>query len=776
MNGGLKRRIPEDANPESPFKLRKTIDKLTKENAQLKKKLQATRMKNIRLKRKVKSLEGVVEELKRRNLVSDECASILENTYAGVPKEIMKRIVLQKKKKNPGAYPSELRSFALTLKYYSSKAYRFVRKSFNLGLPSPSVIRSWYSKIEGDPGFTKATFSALAAKVCASRRSGGNVICSLMLDEMSIKKHVEWNGKEFNGFVDIGTGVKDDSLPAASNALVFMVVSVNSNWKAPCGYFFIDGMKGKEKASLVTTCLEKLHDAGVEVISLTCDGPSPHYAMLKELGANLSLQQLIPYFQHPSDPSKYIYVFLDVCHMLKLVRNNWAILGVIYDGDGKEIKWEYLVKLHELQESEGVHMANKLRSAHINWHQQKMKVNLAAQSLSSSVADALDYCSDQLEMDAFSHCQATTKFIRTFDHLFDVLNSRNPLSKNFKAPLRPSNYSHIEKFLDQSYNYISRLKNDEGILIAESGKKTGFLGFLIAIKSIKGLYEKLVISPKPLLKYILTYKFSQDHLELFFAAVRSAGGSNNNPTTSQFTSAYKKLLMRHMIEGGDGNCKAQDDTKILNNIEDQYNVNSVQTSLIDMQNIRRYDLEPREVPQASDHDYCDIPNIVMVTEYKEAVISYIAGFVAKKAVNKIACPSCVDALTTNNLTAFVTWKSNGGLTIPSQSLIRVCTETEKCIMRMINATGGRLPVCSNLHGAIATVVLAQCIDANVFKSLESHMYDTTATNNHIARIIKTCAQIYTNIRMKHQGKRFTDNITGKKVRKQLSKLILFKNQ
>ena len=176
--------------------------------------------------------------------------------------------------------------------------------------------------------------------------------------------------------------------------------------------------------------------------------------MLKELGANLSLQQLIPYFRHPSDPSKYIYVFLDVCHMLKLVRNNWAILGVIYDGDGKEIKWEYLVKLHELQESEGVHMANKLRSAHINWHQQKMKVNLAAQSLSSSVADALDYCFDQLEMDAFSHCQATTKLIRTFDHLFDVLNSRNLLSKNFKAPLRPSNYSHIEKFLDQSYNYI----------------------------------------------------------------------------------------------------------------------------------------------------------------------------------------------------------------------------------------------------------------------------------------------------------------------------------
>ena len=35
------------------------------------------------------------------------------------------------------------------------------------------------------------------------------------------------------------------------------------------------------------------------------------------------------------------------------------------------------------------------------------------------------------------------------------------------------------------------------------------------------------------------YKMSQDHLELFFGAVRAAGGWNNNPTALQFRSAYK---------------------------------------------------------------------------------------------------------------------------------------------------------------------------------------------------------------------------------------------
>lgn len=40
---------------------------------------------------------------------------------------------------NRSKYPPELRSFAITLHFYSPKAYNFVRKKFNLALPHPSV-------------------------------------------------------------------------------------------------------------------------------------------------------------------------------------------------------------------------------------------------------------------------------------------------------------------------------------------------------------------------------------------------------------------------------------------------------------------------------------------------------------------------------------------------------------------------------------------------------------------------------------------------------------
>ena len=167
----------------SPRKLRKKVDDLTDQVASLKRKLHTSQKKNNRLKKKVSSLTSVVSELKKENLVTSDCAGILERTFSGVLKEFMKRLVTQKKKKNPGAYPKELRAFAMTLKFYA-KAYKYVRKSFDLGLPHPSVVSSWYNVMDGEPGFTEEALTALKAKVLAGNRDGQEVVCAVMLDEM----------------------------------------------------------------------------------------------------------------------------------------------------------------------------------------------------------------------------------------------------------------------------------------------------------------------------------------------------------------------------------------------------------------------------------------------------------------------------------------------------------------------------------------------------------------------------------------------------------------
>jgi hypothetical protein len=115
--------------------------------------------------------------------------------------------------------------------------------------------------------------------------------------------------------------IVDDSAPIAKDALVFMVVGVNETWKVPVGYFFVDGLSGKERANLIKVCIKKLHDVGIDIISLICDGPLCHFAMLHALGAQLKLHNIRPYFLNPLDKNKKIYVFLDIYHMRKLIRN-----------------------------------------------------------------------------------------------------------------------------------------------------------------------------------------------------------------------------------------------------------------------------------------------------------------------------------------------------------------------------------------------------------------------------------------------------------------------
>ena len=193
-----------------------------------------------------------------------------------------------------------------------------------------------------------------------------------MIDEMAIRTHAEWDGQKYRGFIDLGTGVDDnDSLPLAKDALVFMVVAVNSTWKVPCAYFLVNGLHGIERANLIKMCLRKLLEVGVKVISLTCDSPSCHSSMLSELGLNLNPYNLKTNFPHPHNSGANVYALLDVCHMLKLVRNTLSDGGILQDKDGNKIYLHYLVELYKLQTTEGLRLANKLKKAHIEWRQQK---------------------------------------------------------------------------------------------------------------------------------------------------------------------------------------------------------------------------------------------------------------------------------------------------------------------------------------------------------------------------------------------------------------------
>ena len=60
--------------------------------------------------------------------------------------------------------------------------------------------------------------------------------------------------------------------------------------------------------------------------------------------------------------------------MVKLARNALCDIGIIIDSDGNQIKWCYIKSLHEIQELEGLKLANKFSKKHIEFHRHKMNV------------------------------------------------------------------------------------------------------------------------------------------------------------------------------------------------------------------------------------------------------------------------------------------------------------------------------------------------------------------------------------------------------------------
>lgn len=456
-------------------------------------------------------------------------------------------------------YSPEIRKFALTLQFYSSAAYNYVRRTWKNLLPHPSTLRQWYSVVDGKPGFTKEAFSAISAR---SKISPVNL--NIVIDEMSIRSQAIYSDGKFYGGVDIGSDILEDNdnIRMATNALVFIAVSLNGHWKVPLGYFLIDGLNGSERANLLTKCLEQIKETGANVFSLTFDGAPVNLSMCSSLGANFNYYQetFKPWFINPATGDK-IWTFWDPCHMTKLVRNTLGDKKVLSHISGNQIKWEFIEYLHELQENEGLHMATKITKKHINFQDNRMQVKLATQTLSLSVYNALRFV-DKLKIAKFEGCIPTAEFCYIFNNIFDILNCKNKFSKKnkFNVPINDNNFQFLREQSKNFEKYILDLRDSNGIPILKSSRKTGFLGLIICLQNIFELYKKLKDVGQ---NYLLSFKLSQDHIETFFSCIRARGGFNNNPNARQFESAYKRLLIRHEISNTySSNCLA-DGVEIL---------------------------------------------------------------------------------------------------------------------------------------------------------------------------------------------------------------------
>lgn len=299
------------------------------------------------------------------------------------------------------------------------------------------------------------------------------------------------------------------------------------------------------------------------------------------------------------------------------------------------------------------------------------------------------------------------------------------------------NFRNREADLLEIRGYLLSLRTADGTPIVKSTNNTGFIGFVFCIQSLLNISRELLFHPSHPFKYVLGYKFSQDHLELFFNAVRGTLGWNNSPTAKDFSYIFRRFLAHVGVQpDSSGNC-----TNFSEETEADFSI--------------------------IDH-FSAVPDFYADSEFVENVVSYISGFVVRKVLKHEACVFCrlalIDTPTCQNRffdhRHFIRLKNNGGLLLPSEAVVNV--------LRIVERLYRCLPdLMANKPQRIFVKLFDELPD-NLFSSM--HMIET----NHRLKLIRSLLFAYCHLRSFHVARRMnTGRVT---TRHRLTKCITFRSE
>lgn len=171
-----------------------------------------------------------------------------------------------------------------------------------------------------------------------------------------------------------------------------------------------------------------------------------------------------------------ILIFPDPCHMIKLIRNT---LGKHkqFHRNGQLIAWRFFERL-VAHKDKNKFISHKLTKEHMQWNKNEMRVCLATQTFSRSVAASMNYL--RLENNIrFISSKATADFALMMNDIFDLLNSKHPESLTiFRTGLTKNSQNEVLIFLDGASRYIKSLKMGRKRVV-DMRVKFGFIGFLM---------------------------------------------------------------------------------------------------------------------------------------------------------------------------------------------------------------------------------------------------------------------------------------------------------
>jgi len=133
----------------------------------------------------------------------------------------------------------------------------------------------------------------------------------------------------------------------------------------------------------------------------------------------------------------------------------------------------------------------------------------------------------------------------------------------------------------------------------------------------------------------LTYKCSQDHLELFFSCIRRRGGWNDNPNVLQFKWALRQLMFGNNVCASiNANC-----------IGDTTETDSILQFRQSKRNTYNYDTYQNSQELEA---LLNIVNSINLSYIQENILYYISGTIIRTLLKEIHCQHCVNILIEKN--------------------------------------------------------------------------------------------------------------------------------
>lgn len=226
------------------------------------------------------------------------------------------------------------------------------------------------------------------------------------------------------------------------------------------------------------------------------------------------------------------------------------------EANGEKISGDIIRKIYYADRNASSKVFPKLTDTHFSYDTfEKMRVNLAVQILSESVAKGLE---NVIESGYFSSqsilkvAKATVTFVRNMNILFDMLNAKSKTDPNVnKRGISADNINQL-KIL---YNYVLTLKKVGGSTVY------WISGLQQTVCGVIGLFEDLH-STDP--SYTLfSRNLNQDPLENLFGLTRAQGGNNRNPYLIDFLRNISRIMTSKLLITPTGtNCEFDETTLV----------------------------------------------------------------------------------------------------------------------------------------------------------------------------------------------------------------------